>query len=67
MGIRYIQTINKTTTSNDQETNSVFLESTDTKRTSVIIFKQIENKCKKESHTGKWSEINKSQKQKTKR
>ncbi|MBE5662101.1 polysaccharide lyase 8 family protein [Staphylococcus sp. SS21] len=48
---------------NDQETNSVFLESTDTKKNIGYHFL---NKSKitvtKESHTGKWSEINKSQK-----
>lgn len=52
----------QTTNSDNQETNSVFLESTDTKEHRLSFFKQIENKCKKESHTGKWSEINKSQK-----
>lgn len=53
----------QTTNSDNQETNSVFLESTDTKK---IIGYHFLNKSKinvkKESHTGKWSEINKSQK-----
>ncbi len=38
----------QTTTSNDQETNSVFLESTDTKKKHRLsFFKRIENNCKK--------------------
>ncbi|HCY1023931.1 TPA: polysaccharide lyase 8 family protein [Staphylococcus aureus] len=53
----------QTTNSDNQETNSVFLESTDTKKNIGYHFL---NKSKinvtKESHTGKWSEINKSQK-----
>ncbi|QOY78175.1 polysaccharide lyase 8 family protein [Staphylococcus aureus] len=53
----------QTTNSDNQETNSVFLESTDTKKNIGYHFL---NKPKitvtKESHTGKWKEINKSQK-----
>ncbi|HDJ1920489.1 TPA: polysaccharide lyase 8 family protein [Staphylococcus aureus] len=53
----------QTTTSNDQETNSVFLESTDTKKNIGYHFlNKSKINVKKESHTGKWSEINKSQK-----
>ncbi|WP_115305498.1 polysaccharide lyase 8 family protein [Staphylococcus aureus] len=54
----------ETTTSNDntQETNSVFLESSDTKKNIGYHFldKPIIT-TKKETHTGKWSDINKSQ------
>ncbi|HHW5043884.1 TPA: polysaccharide lyase 8 family protein [Staphylococcus aureus] len=53
----------QTTASDNQETHSVFLESTDTKKNIGYHFL---NKPKitvtKESHTGKWSDINKSQK-----
>ncbi|HHW9737046.1 TPA: polysaccharide lyase 8 family protein [Staphylococcus aureus] len=48
---------------NDQETNSVFLESTDTKKNIGYHFlNESKITVKKESHTGKWSDINKSQK-----
>ncbi|HDR3203455.1 TPA: polysaccharide lyase 8 family protein [Staphylococcus aureus] len=57
----------QTTTSNDQETNSVFLESTDTKKNIGYHFlNESKITVKKESHTGKWSDINKSQKQDSK-
>ncbi|SUK79801.1 hyaluronate lyase [Staphylococcus aureus] len=53
----------QTIASDNQETNSVFLESTDTKKNIGYHFL---NKPKitvtKESHTGNWKEINKSQK-----
>ncbi|HDG9574011.1 TPA: polysaccharide lyase 8 family protein [Staphylococcus aureus] len=53
----------QTTNSNNQETNSVFLESTDTKKNIGYHFlNKSKINVKKESHTGKWSEINKSQK-----
>ncbi|HCX2603542.1 TPA: polysaccharide lyase 8 family protein [Staphylococcus aureus] len=52
---------------NDQETNSVFLESTDTKKNIGYHFlNESKITVKKESHTGKWSDINKSQKQDSK-
>ncbi|PNZ55581.1 hyaluronate lyase [Staphylococcus aureus] len=53
----------QTTNSDNQETNSVFLESSDTKKNIGYHFldKSIIT-VKKESHTGKWSDINKSQK-----
>ncbi|MFK3493915.1 polysaccharide lyase 8 family protein [Staphylococcus aureus] len=48
---------------NDQETNSVFLESTDAKKNIGYHFlNKPKITVKKESHTGKWSDINKSQK-----
>lgn len=53
----------QTTNSDNQETNSVFLESTDTKKKIGYHFlNKSKINVKKESHTGKWSEINKSQK-----
>ncbi len=53
----------QTTNSDNQETNSVFLESTDTKKNIGYHFlNKSKINVKKESHTGKWSEINKSQK-----
>lgn len=53
----------QTTNSDNQETNSVFLESTDTKKNIGYYFlNKSKINVKKESHTGKWSEINKSQK-----
>lgn len=53
----------QTTNSDNQETNSVFLESTDTKKNIGYHFlNKSKITDKKESHTGKWSEINKSQK-----
>ncbi|HDB4907091.1 TPA: polysaccharide lyase 8 family protein [Staphylococcus aureus] len=53
----------QTTNSDNQETNSVFLESTDTKKNIGYHFlNKSKITVKKESHTGKWSEINKSQK-----
>lgn len=59
-----LYTDNKQTTNSDnQETNSVFLESTDTKKNIGYHFlNKSKINVKKESHTGKWSEINKSQK-----
>lgn len=48
---------------NDQEANSVFLESSDTKKNIGYHFlNKPKITVKKESHTGKWSDINKSQK-----
>ncbi|MEZ2081975.1 polysaccharide lyase family 8 super-sandwich domain-containing protein, partial [Staphylococcus aureus] len=48
---------------NAQENNSVFLESTDTKKNIGYHFlNKPKITVKKESHTGKWKEINKSQK-----
>lgn len=53
----------QTTNSDNQETNSVFLESTDTKKNIGYHFlNKSKINVKKESHTGKWSDINKSQK-----
>lgn len=53
----------QTTNFDNQETNSVFLESTDTKKNIGYHFlNKSKITVKKESHTGKWSEINKSQK-----
>ncbi|SUK19000.1 polysaccharide lyase 8 family protein [Staphylococcus aureus] len=53
----------QTTASDNQETNSVFLESTDTKKNIGYHFlNKAKITVKKESHIGKWSEINKSQK-----
>ncbi|HCY9611422.1 TPA: polysaccharide lyase 8 family protein [Staphylococcus aureus] len=53
----------QTTNSDNQETNSVLLESTDTKKNIGYHFlNKSKINVKKESHTGKWSEINKSQK-----
>ncbi|MBS3259282.1 polysaccharide lyase 8 family protein [Staphylococcus aureus] len=53
----------QTTNSDNQENNSVFLESTDTKKNIGYHFlNKSKINVKKESHTGKWSEINKSQK-----
>ncbi|EML4656553.1 polysaccharide lyase 8 family protein [Staphylococcus aureus] len=53
----------QTTNSDNQETNSVFLESTDTKKNIGYHFlNKSKINVKKESHIGKWSEINKSQK-----
>ncbi|EZI00636.1 polysaccharide lyase family 8, N-terminal alpha-helical domain protein [Staphylococcus aureus subsp. aureus 21314] len=50
-------------TDDKQTTNSVFLESTDTKKNIGYHFlNKSKINVKKESHTGKWSEINKSQK-----
>ncbi|HEI1320967.1 TPA: polysaccharide lyase 8 family protein [Staphylococcus aureus] len=58
----------QTTNSDNQETNSVFLESTDTKKNIGYHFlNKSKINVKKESHTGKWSEINKSQKTKDKK
>ncbi|CDR66310.1 polysaccharide lyase 8 family protein [Staphylococcus schweitzeri] len=54
----------ETTTSNDntQETNSVFLESNDTKKNIGYHFlDKPKISVKKGNHTGKWSDINKSQ------
>ncbi|HHO6114163.1 TPA: polysaccharide lyase 8 family protein [Staphylococcus aureus] len=49
---------------NDQETNSVFLESTNSTQNNIGYHFLNKSKItvKKESHTGKWSDINKSQK-----
>ncbi|HCZ0997000.1 TPA: polysaccharide lyase 8 family protein [Staphylococcus aureus] len=53
----------QTTNSDNQETNSVFLESTDAKKNiSYHFLNKSKITVKKESHTGKWSDINKSQK-----
>lgn len=53
----------QTTNSDNQETNSVFLESTDTKKNIGYHFlNKSKITVKKESHTGNWKEINKSQK-----
>ncbi|AMV83258.1 polysaccharide lyase 8 family protein [Staphylococcus aureus] len=57
----------QTTNSDNQGTNSVFLESTDTKKNIGYHFlNESKITVKKESHTGKWSDINKSQKQDSK-
>ena len=57
------------TSSDNQETNSVFLESTNSTQNNIGF--QFLNKSKitvkKESHTGKWSDINKSQKSEDKK
>ncbi|HCX2377633.1 TPA: polysaccharide lyase 8 family protein [Staphylococcus aureus] len=49
---------------NDQETNSVFLKSTNSTQNNIgyHFLNKPKITVKKESHTGKWSEINKSQK-----
>ncbi len=54
----------QTTKSNNQETNSVFLESTNSTQNNIGYHFLNKSKItvKKESHTGKWSDINKSQK-----
>lgn len=53
----------QTTNSDNQETNSVFLESTDAKKNIGYHFlNKSKITVKQESHTGKWSDINKSQK-----
>ncbi|HDP2765821.1 TPA: polysaccharide lyase 8 family protein [Staphylococcus aureus] len=53
----------QTTASDNQETNSVFLESSDNKKNIGYHFlNKPKITVKKESHTGKWSDINKSQK-----
>ncbi|MCR0925272.1 polysaccharide lyase 8 family protein [Staphylococcus aureus] len=57
----------QTTNSDNQGTNSVSLESTDTKKNIGYHFlNESKITVKKESHTGKWSDINKSQKQDSK-
>lgn len=57
----------QTTNSDNQGTNSVFLESTDTKKNIGYHFlNESKITVKKESHAGKWSDINKSQKQDSK-
>lgn len=57
----------QTTNSDNQGTNSVFLESTDTKKNIGYHFlNESKITVKKESQTGKWSDINKSQKQDSK-
>ncbi|HCW7912581.1 TPA: polysaccharide lyase 8 family protein [Staphylococcus aureus] len=52
------------TNSDNQETNSLFLESTNSTQNNIGYHFLNESKItvKKESHTGKWSDINKSQK-----
>ncbi|HDB5297413.1 TPA: polysaccharide lyase 8 family protein [Staphylococcus aureus] len=59
----------QTTASDNQETNSVFLESTNKPKNNIGY--HFLNKTKitvtKESHTGKWKEINKSQKSEDKK
>ncbi|HDZ6329097.1 TPA: polysaccharide lyase 8 family protein [Staphylococcus aureus] len=54
----------QTTNSDNQETNSLFLESTTSTQNNIGYHFLNESKItvKKESHTGKWSDINKSQK-----
>ncbi|MCS5347972.1 polysaccharide lyase 8 family protein [Staphylococcus aureus] len=53
----------QTIASDNQETNSVFLESSDTKKNIGYHFlNKPKITVKKESHNGKWKEINKSQK-----
>ncbi|UVJ12776.1 polysaccharide lyase 8 family protein [Staphylococcus aureus] len=54
----------QTTASDNQETNSVFLESTNSTQNNIGYHFLNKSKItvKKESHTGKWSDINKSQK-----
>ncbi|MCC1458205.1 polysaccharide lyase 8 family protein [Staphylococcus aureus] len=54
----------QTTNSDNQETNSLFLESTNSAQNNIGYHFLNESKItvKKESHTGKWSDINKSQK-----
>ncbi|WP_409481426.1 polysaccharide lyase 8 family protein [Staphylococcus aureus] len=54
---------------NDQETNSVFLESTNSTQNNIGYHFLNKSKItvKKESHTGKWSDINKSQKSEDKK
>ncbi|HGZ8669253.1 TPA: polysaccharide lyase 8 family protein [Staphylococcus aureus] len=54
---------------NDQETNSVFLESTNKPKNNIGYHFLNKSKItvKKESHTGKWSDINKSQKSEDKK
>ncbi|HHC9757238.1 TPA: polysaccharide lyase 8 family protein [Staphylococcus aureus] len=54
----------QTTNSDNQETNSLFLESANSTQNNIGYHFLNESKItvKKESHTGKWSDINKSQK-----
>ncbi|HDA0217317.1 TPA: polysaccharide lyase 8 family protein [Staphylococcus aureus] len=54
----------QTTASDNQDTNSVFLESTNKPKNNIGYHFLNKSKItvKKESHTGKWSDINKSQK-----
>ncbi|HHW6601984.1 TPA: polysaccharide lyase 8 family protein [Staphylococcus aureus] len=54
----------QTTNSDNQETNSLFLESTNSTQNNIGYHFLNESKItvKKESHTGKWSDINESQK-----
>ncbi|HID4808205.1 TPA: polysaccharide lyase 8 family protein [Staphylococcus aureus] len=54
----------QTTNSDNQETNSLFLESTNSTQNNIGYHFLNESKItvKKESHTGMWSDINKSQK-----
>ncbi|NDR02413.1 polysaccharide lyase 8 family protein [Staphylococcus aureus] len=54
---------------NDQETNSVFLESTNKPKNNIgyHFFNKPKITVTKESHTGKWKEINKSQKSEDKK
>ncbi|CDR67055.1 polysaccharide lyase 8 family protein [Staphylococcus schweitzeri] len=54
----------QTTASDNQETNSVFLESTNKPKNNIGYHFLNKSKItvKKETHTGKWKEINKSQK-----
>ncbi|SUK11885.1 polysaccharide lyase 8 family protein [Staphylococcus aureus] len=59
----------QTTNSDNQETNSVFLESTNEPKNNIGYHFLNKSKItvKKESHTGKWSDINKSQKSEDKK
>lgn len=54
----------QTTNSDNQETNSLFLESTNSTQNNIgyHFLNESQITVKKESHTGKWSDINKSQK-----
>ncbi|HDG5660606.1 TPA: polysaccharide lyase 8 family protein [Staphylococcus aureus] len=59
----------QTTASDNQETNSVFLESTNKPKNNIgyHFLNKLKITVKKESHTGKWSDINKSQKSEDKK
>ncbi|NGG18564.1 polysaccharide lyase 8 family protein [Staphylococcus aureus] len=63
-GYKLFKDDTQTTNSDNQETNSLFLESTNSTQNNIGYHFLNESKItvKKESHTGKWSEINKSQK-----
>ncbi|NGD02381.1 polysaccharide lyase 8 family protein [Staphylococcus aureus] len=63
-GYKLFKDDTQTTNSDNQETNSLFLESTNSTQNNIGYHFLNESKItvKKESHTGKWSDINKSQK-----